>query len=538
VVRIAPIQRNLVPDEHSLRLVFYFDEEYYADPALAKQTAYAVRIFENIAHHLGDVVTVPFAAPSSINLYDRRVAGSALIKTFYDADIVIKVEIGPRGENPWAVWWDITEGGHPISGMIMLPRDWVLNLVDKMEGGVQSYDSARHDTFDTLLHETFHAMGVAGTALGYWQGPDGIAYGKVGNVTVTIPVDGCPEQAHVILRTPKARKWAEAHGLCVSASDGVCGILWDNHSVRGSQMSHPLASYALQWLMSPVGNLGTQITDGDYALLEDTGWYRVNYSTSRYSTFGFGLGPSVYTDSPARVLGVDARRHSPGDAGCSYDLRHKTDFEAVECKVGAATGDCAKPYFNPYNSSFVRQRPQLDTPVDFPIVTCAWRSGVTQAWETFGGDSFCYELVPQFVKHPEVVCLRTKCLDGGSSLELTAGPSGDVFLADGVRRAVCENAGDEVVLQGRGIRCPAPAAVCAEILLASAQHPAESNFDLPAEYLRMVALAKNQSAKARELQTRLKEEKDAHARTRRELEELQRRDRKRAEREQAAKDEA
>jgi leishmanolysin-like peptidase len=146
-------------------------------------------------------------------------------------------------------------------------------------------------------------------------------------------------QRYAAIVTPKVRAVARNQFDCPSlegaklenqptGSDSCTGDHWDEHDYYPE---------ALSGVISPTTNILSHLT---LALMEDTGWYRANYTQGGMSPWGLGAGcdfvnkPCLTTDSSGDVTVPEYSKGyfctDQGKRGCSPALTHKLACTVVD----------------------------------------------------------------------------------------------------------------------------------------------------------------------------------------------------------------
>lgn len=163
------------------------------------------------------------------------------------------------------------------------------------------------------------------------------------------------------LVTPKVRAVARNQFDCQSmegarlenqptSSDSCYGDHWDERLYYPELMSA---------VMSPTTNYFTSLT---LAMMEDTGWYRGNYTNTRMSPFGLGAGCDFVnslclTQGSSGTVTPDYSRgffcSTDGEKGCSTGLTHKLACTILDYSYYVSTEPPQPPYqYFPNKPSF------------------------------------------------------------------------------------------------------------------------------------------------------------------------------------------
>jgi leishmanolysin len=246
-----------------------------------------------------------------------------------------------------------------------------------------------------------------------------------------------------------------------------------------------------------------EITDLSLAVLQDTGWYEVNYSLSKFLLYGYG--PSMGRDLLSALPDGIPRKEFPLHYQCGVKDKMKCSWDRRSIGFCASTPlNCSKSnnsahcntswYRDPDNTGFVSSNPLVSyifpNTVEGNICLNKEMSSTFSKYETRGPTSFCYEFVPNTEYSP--ICLDTTCND---NLTLT-------LTFQGNRKVLCERENDVVSYHTFRIICPDPKEICTMIEFEKISHP-DQGFEYPTIHLPSPTAFPRQHLTKDDRQTRL-----------------------------------
>ncbi|XP_065883622.1 ciliated left-right organizer metallopeptidase-like [Dysidea avara] len=173
-----------------------------------------------------------------------------------------------------------------------------------------------HSLFMLMLHEILHAIGFSSADFKLFLNENGLSY----DATTRLRVNGARVLA---VNSPKVLSYAREYYSCPNLK----GVLLENEGGSGSARSHwesrTLSHEIMIAASTELLDNYTSISNFTLNILEDSGWYKVNYTTaeSLYSyelLWGKGLGCGFVTadcdDYPYSCSPVYVN-------GCSYDYQ-------------------------------------------------------------------------------------------------------------------------------------------------------------------------------------------------------------------------
>ena len=283
--------------------------------------------FNNLEDYLTSMMKVtpleePIQLLSSYNSFLQLNGG----ETIYDCDMHFKIVARPYGSESTilASATALQQGGpelRPIQGIIFIN-------IAKVPLKSQTYSDIPNEFFGTCFHEICHAFGVSQHYYEQWLNKEtGKPYGE--DLPLTRAVHR--GKTFTILQTPSAHKYARKRfgkeTFTFGDQEVKAGIELEDGGGSGTATSHPEGRVYFGEVMAGVATSDSTISDLSFALLEDTGWYDVNYSYARGHIWGNGL---AYTGEPFTEFPDHAPQtsfpanhlcHPPEREKCTYDYK-------------------------------------------------------------------------------------------------------------------------------------------------------------------------------------------------------------------------
>ena len=162
------------------------------------------------------------------------------------------------------------------------------------------------DLFDTTIHEIFHILGFNPVLYSYFVNEENEKLGR-NNVVLQ-------ENGKISIKTPKVVEFAKKHFAC----DTLESVRLEDDGGDGSQGSHWERSLLMNESMTASEIANTRVSGFTLSLMEDTGWYTVNYKLEEFFTFKKGAGCDA-------VAKEDFNRcEIKGKQGCFYERDHQS----------------------------------------------------------------------------------------------------------------------------------------------------------------------------------------------------------------------
>ena len=292
--------------------------------------------------------------------------------------------------------------GRPVQGAIVI--NW-----QQVPAEAQDESSQKRSFFLTCLHEMIHVLGVSTSLMPTWKNKTS---GKPYDIIYTkYNVDRYPYKAFSILQTPKIHEFAvERFGVEHFTTAVDAGVELEDSAETGAATSHPEARVYIDDFFVSTAIGPNRLTKLPFAILDDTGWYDVNYDGLETSAWGLGESmrmPKIsnFTTESAALVFPSHYLCSVEEIGsdvCSYD------FTSVAFCKGSKV-DCENPQSDE-DEEFCRMRAFIDPgntgyrgpsqPHDFILYKAPYSNGYCaditrngdsslKAGEIYGGESLC-----------------------------------------------------------------------------------------------------------------------------------------------------
>ncbi len=345
-----------------------------------------------------------------------------------------------------AVACNFDQFDRPIAGAINFCLDTI-----KLNGDGTASQAVIQDNVDVAIHEAAHVLGMSSNSYRFFWDPETGAPRTerpfsaqtvtcVDGVTRTqiLPAKTTMEfflaengQRYASIVTPKVRAVARNQFDCQS----IAGAQLENqptgsNSCTGDHFDERLwYPEALSGVISPTTNILSPLT---LALMEDSGWYKANYTMGRSSPWGLGAGCSFVKD-PCLIPGdppsvPDYGRgyfcNQPAYRGCSPALTHKLSCTVLDYEYLSTPNPEAQ--FEYFTAAATRGGPrQADYCPLFGSVYVNEESGGFDCTnpnhspdlnvfnEAYGEDSMCVE-----TDGGEARCFRAACIKEDMAVEI------------------------------------------------------------------------------------------------------------------------
>ncbi|GKY92834.1 hypothetical protein MPSEU_000253000 [Mayamaea pseudoterrestris] len=333
----------------------------------------------------------------------------------------------------------------PIAGAINVCLD---NIVLKDDGTAS--DAVVGDYTDVTIHEVGHVLGMSSNSFRFFWNPE------TGEPRTSRPfekstvtcVDGTEQD--IVLPAQNTLKLStnengDRHASIVTEKvRAIARNQFDCQSLAGAQLENQQDSCigdhfderlfyldAMSPVIAPTSNVFSSLT---LALMEDSGWYKANYTMSKMSSWGLGAGCDFVTGKCLKVTsnGPVLPNYSKGyfcnkesEKGCSPELTNKLACTVVDyyhlvpqnlpsqneqyfanepTKGGLAQTDYCPVYGSPYKSKTVDQLSckDPDNADSFNVYN-----------EVYGADSLCFPS-----NMGEGLCYRTACVQDEMALRI------------------------------------------------------------------------------------------------------------------------
>ena len=277
---------------------------------------------------------------------------------FYSFDFLVKIYTIPFPEKLKSIGGassivEVYENDfRPKISRIILPLLRIPNKID--------YNNFMKDRFFLILfHEVVHCLGFASFMFKYFLNREtGLPWGdNFPLISYTNPK--YPNKNFSILYTPMAQKYAsQRFGINEFAPGIPMGIEMENNGDSGTVGHHPeLRVYMNEVFVGIIVNHPMYISDLVLSLIEDMGWYSVDFSLAEHLPWGNheSLNTAPLMDFPNKPpLSIFPHNYlvtnQQKKVGCSYDFKSigKISIESFTCPN--ETNYCNSLSF--YNSEF------------------------------------------------------------------------------------------------------------------------------------------------------------------------------------------
>eukprot|EP01083_Nonionella_stella_P112168 329613_1 len=228
-----------------------------------------------------------------------------------DADLVIYVSYssgdcaGDGSTLAWASICTLDQFGRPISGTINFCPGALDTKYWKFDVGV-------------TLHEMMHILAMSNTLFPYFYNWDSHTFHGVQNVILAPSTSGL-DNTYIV--TDKVKQISQTHFGC----DTLIGAPLENTGSKGTIGSHWESKYLQSELMcGTMYSAVLYLSDFTLALMEDTGWYVMDYDYSDTFTWGYHEGCAFFTADCISKSTTNTNFDQywcteTADDGCSYD---------------------------------------------------------------------------------------------------------------------------------------------------------------------------------------------------------------------------
>ncbi|OHS96889.1 Clan MA, family M8 [Tritrichomonas foetus] len=313
---------------------------------LMTQEKYEVltKTLDNVANYLTQTLRVVKSDPIPIvSIPEYPVPTNEV-----DTDLYIGVFVRPFGKNSGTLASASTVArsstdDRPTQGIINVNLQYLPNEPSDLS------TKGRRDLFDICLHEIIHVLGLAEADFKYWRDSDGKPYT---NFPLTIHYHDRKRPASII-NTPSAHAAVvERYGVTefqdVHGNTYPSGVELEDAGGPGTQMSHFESRVYFTELMAPLYSDYAYISNITLAVLNDMGWYDVNFNMCEpypYGDYRSIIGETkpfkdFLSKSPTSGF---PRNYFPDDDqwtyigmpyGCSYDHHFPGIYNIYKCSDG------------------------------------------------------------------------------------------------------------------------------------------------------------------------------------------------------------
>ena len=331
----------------------------------------------------------------------------------------------------------------------------------------QDENSIDRHFFTTLFHETCHVLGLTDSLYEKWLNRDnGNSYGSDLPLS-TYSKDG---KNFTILHTPILHEYAKHRWNRTYFADNIpMGLELEDGGGSGTAITHPEGRVYFNEVMVGLAIQPSVISDLVLSMLEDTGYYNVNWTMAEPLPWGSGesIGQDSLQDFPTEPPYLAFPSHylcnplssQNSYSACSYDFSSTaTCISTISAKCPSAAKDgmtfcSAQSFFNPLNFSV---RGYYTVP-DFIIYKqaqtfhfCKSNVSVGTSDETFGPESMC--VISNIGNYESARCYNMIC---DETLET-------ITIQVGNETKTCHHENETITFDSYTgyIKCPNPLLMC------------------------------------------------------------------------------
>lgn len=185
--------------------------------------------------------------------------------------------------------------------------------------------------FGAAIHEMTHVLGFSSGKYGAFRYPNGTVIPK-SEVLFNTTVNGIPTNK---IKTPRVVQWARNHFNCPT----IDGVELENQGGEGTAQSHWERRVVLNEYMTGSTSDYPVFSALTLSLLEDAGWYTVNYSAAFPLRWGWNQGCTFVNKKCTEWTGEDYFCKESLEKSCNFDRSAKS-----VCNLRTMTDDLPAPY--------------------------------------------------------------------------------------------------------------------------------------------------------------------------------------------------
>ncbi|OHT05557.1 Clan MA, family M8 [Tritrichomonas foetus] len=349
----------------------------------------------------------------------------------------------------------------------------------------QDENSIERLFFSTIFHEMCHVFGISNYAMSTWI--DRSTGKRYSPFPKTSYYNSTYSKRFNIVHTPAAKRYIkERFGIDEFAPGVPAGIEIEDGGGSGTEGSHPESRVYLSEVMCGIFVGYTFISNLTLSLLEDTGWYDVDYSRGELYAWGdgksMGKGPlTTFINTAPQLSYPNHYLCWPGKTGsqCHYDFRSKaycSPNAEYNCDSGKFEDkECCrmKEFTNPLNLPIRGDREEFDY-LFFKVPNASLRCQDTKlndlessiiSGELFSEDSMC--AMSTLSKSSKLTLNSSKKLDDSENeqpgcYKMMCSPSGKLFITVGSEIKECKGEDQTLTFDGFDgyLKCPPPDLLC------------------------------------------------------------------------------
>ena len=193
----------------------------------------------------------------------------------------------------------------------------------------------------TVWHEILHILGINSSDFDLFKPNWPVTETNKNNTETTNIYVNNVQKEFLLLRTPTVTSTARIH----FAYENAPGLLLENEGGPGSKNSHLEKIHYNNEGMTAAGTGDAVFSVFTLAILEDSGWYKVDLKGGETLYYGRGAGEAFYNNFNCDEL-EEEFCHANQSTGCSADFQHLTSCSATyfsdECRINEVrqNGNC------------------------------------------------------------------------------------------------------------------------------------------------------------------------------------------------------
>ena len=321
--------------------------------------------------------------------------------------------------------------------------------------------------FTTLFHETCHVLGLTESLYEKWLNRDnGNSYGS------DLPLSKYSKDGKnfTILHTPILHEYAKHRWNRTYFADNIpMGLELEDGGGSGTATSHPEGRVYFNEVMVGLAIQPAVISDLVLSMLEDTGYYNVNWSMAEPLAWGAGesIGQNPLHDFPTEPPYLSFPSHylcnplskQNTNSICSYDFSSTAtciSTMSANCPSLTSEGETfcsAQKFFNPLNYSVRGYYLIPDFIIYKQAQTLHFCNGDGSSGtedETFGEDSMC--VISNIGNYESARCYKMFCDEKMETLTIQVGEE----------KKICHQENETITFDNYNgyIKCPSPLLMC------------------------------------------------------------------------------
>jgi len=261
-------------------------------------------------------------------------------------------------------------------------------LLEQISSGILQDQFRTHQLIMLGLHEMIHALGFTANMYSNYVDEDGVRYSDVGPVITETRPGGLSVK---MITSPRVVAFAQFHYRCPS----LIGVELEGRDY-GSHWEERIAG---DELMSPLTTRVMPLSALTLALLQDSGWYQVNFEAAQRWRWGWHRGCDFVTKP--------CSESSWGDLFCSNEQLkcNQERTSKAQCNAQNSPANDAHLYYMdgcPTLKSFSNRGFCQDLTSLFALKQNSYG-------ETFGDSSNCFDVRTESDITPVPACFQIRC---------------------------------------------------------------------------------------------------------------------------------